>query len=91
MDDEQRTRMADVRKHALIGLGWTAAFTVVAVVVALVTDRHWTALLHGPGSLLLMLVIYVIGSYRYIRRGPFPRLPAIRRDPPWPPQPGEKA
>ncbi|WP_424183561.1 hypothetical protein ACOBQX_16355 [Actinokineospora sp. G85] len=84
MDDEQRERLADLRRTASRGVAWTAALAVFVVVVALVSGRAWTESLWGPAGLLLLNAFYVISNYRYIKRGPFPRMPDLRRDPPWP-------
>lgn len=81
MDDEQRERM-----KALKGLAWRmavfgAAFFAVSIGVGIVVFDDWTRyLLMGAIMLVVPNVLMLVSNWRYIRRGPFPRLPASMRD-----------
>lgn len=79
LDDEQRERMHDLkrftRKEALFG----GAFLVAAIVVGVLLRDDWTALLIGGSLSLVVTIVMFVSQWRYIRRGPFPRLPVIMR------------
>ncbi|MCE7010240.1 hypothetical protein LWC34_46670 [Kibdelosporangium philippinense] len=80
MDDEQRERM-----HALKLLTWRGvviggAILGAAIVAGMVLDDDWTAYLVSGSLSLVLTVITFVSHWRYIRRGPFPRLPASMRD-----------
>lgn len=80
MDDEQRERMHDLRRLTWRGVLTGGAFLVVAILAGVFLLDDWTALLFwGSLSLVLTIVVFV-SQWRYIRRGPFPRLPVSMRD-----------
>lgn len=80
MDAEQRGRLRELKRWTWQGVLISGAFLLLALVVGRFLFDDWTALLLW-GSLNLMLTIVVfVGQWRYIRRGPFPRLPASMRD-----------
>lgn len=80
MDDEQRERMHDLKRSTWRGVLTGCAFLVFAIVAGMFLLDDWTAFLFlGTTSLVLTIVMFV-SHWRYIRRGPFPRLPASLRD-----------
>lgn len=80
MDDEQRERMRDLKRSTWQGVLTGGAVLVFAIVAGGFLRDDWTAfLLLGTTSLVLTTVMFV-SHWRYIRRGPFPRLPVSLRD-----------
>ncbi len=80
MDDEQRERMHDLKRSTWRGVLTGSAFLVFAILAGTFLLDDWTALLFlGTTSLALTIVVFV-SHWRYIRRGPFPRLPVSMRD-----------
>lgn len=80
MDDEQRNRMRDLKRFTWQGVLISGAFLGLAIGAGMFLFEDWTAfLLWGSLNLVLTIVIFV-SQWRYIRRGPFPRLPASMRD-----------
>ncbi|MCO1579115.1 hypothetical protein M8C13_25525 [Crossiella sp. SN42] len=80
MDDEQRERMHDLKRLTRRGVLTGGAVLVFAIVAGVFLFEDWTTLL-ASGSLGLGVTIVVfVSQWRYIRRGPFPRLPASMRE-----------
>ena len=80
MDDEQRERMHYLKRLTWRELLTGGAFLVFAIVAGVFLLDDWTAFLFwGSMSLVLTIVVFV-SQWRYIRRGPFPRLPVSMRD-----------
>ena len=80
MDDEQRERMRDLKRMTWREVLGGGTFLVFAIVAGVFLRDDWTAFLFwGSLSLLLTIVVFV-SQWRYIRRGPFPRLPVSMRD-----------
>jgi hypothetical protein len=80
MDDEQRERIHDLKRSTWQGVLTGCAFLVFAILAGMFLLDDWTAFLFlGTTSLVLTIVMFV-SHWRYIRRGPFPRLPASMRD-----------
>lgn len=80
MDDEQRERMHDLKRLTWRGVLTGGAFLVFAIVAGVFLFEDWTVfVLSGSLSLVLTVVVFV-SQWRYIRRGPFPRLPVSLRD-----------
>ncbi|SFR11723.1 hypothetical protein SAMN04488564_103639 [Lentzea waywayandensis] len=80
MDDEQRDRMHDLKRLTWRGVLTGGAVLVFAIVAGVLLLNDWTAFLFwGSLSLVLTIVVFV-SQWCYIRRGPFPRLPANMRD-----------
>ncbi|MFD5830743.1 hypothetical protein [Lentzea sp. NPDC060358] len=79
MDDEQRERMRDLKRVTWHGVLTGGALLVLALLAGAFLFDDWTALLlWGTTSLVLTIVVF-ISQWRYLRRGPFPRLPANMR------------
>ena len=83
LDDEQRERMHDLKRSVRRELPVGGAILVLAIAAGLFLHDDWTTfLIWGSLSLLPPLVAFV-SQWRYIRRGPFPRLPdGMRENPP---------
>ncbi|WP_157367936.1 hypothetical protein [Alloactinosynnema sp. L-07] len=80
MDDEQRERMHDLKRLTWRGVLAGGVFLVFAIVAGVFLLDDWTAFLFwGSLNLVLTMVVFV-SQWRYIRRGPFPRLPVSVRD-----------
>lgn len=80
MDDEQRERMRELKRSTSRGVLTGVAFLVLAITAGVLLHDDWTAYLFlGVPSLVLTIVVFV-SHWRYVRRGPFPRLPAGMRD-----------
>ncbi|MCG8924918.1 hypothetical protein [Lentzea sp. CC55] len=80
MDDEQRERMREVKRFTVRGLLWNSAFLAAAIALGVHVYDDWTAYLFWGLVNLVMTVVVFVSHWRYIRRGPFPRLPANLRD-----------
>lgn len=80
MDDQQRERAHDLKRLTWQGVLTGGASLVVAIVAGAFLVDDWTAFLAvGSWGLAVTIVVFV-SQWRYIRRGPFPRLPASMRD-----------
>ncbi|MCE6995981.1 hypothetical protein LZG04_14380 [Saccharothrix sp. S26] len=76
MDDEQRERMRVLKRLTWRGLVTGGVFLVCAIVGGVLLRDDWTAWLHLASLSLVPTLITFVSQWRYIRRGPFPRLPA---------------
>lgn len=80
MDDEQRERMHALKRLTWRGVLTGGVFLVLSVIAGMLLRDDWAAFLFwGSLSLALTIVVFV-SQWRYIRRGPFPRLPVSIRD-----------
>ncbi|MEV6907276.1 hypothetical protein [Amycolatopsis sp. NPDC051071] len=80
LDDEQRERIHDLKRLTWRGVLIGGAVLVFAIVAGVFLSDDWTAfLVTGSVSLVLTIVVF-LSQWRYLRRGPFPRLPAGMRD-----------
>jgi hypothetical protein len=82
MDDEQRERMhglkRSVRREVLAG----GAFLALAITVGVFLHDDWTMFLFWGSLILLPPLVAFVSQWRYLRRGPFPRLPdGVRENP----------
>lgn len=80
MDDEQRERMHDLKRSTWRGVLTGGAFLVFAIVVGVFLRDDWTAFLSWGSLILVPTIVVFVSHWRYIRRGPFPRLPVSMRD-----------
>lgn len=75
MDDEQRERMHDLKRLTWRGVLTGGALLVFGIVAGVFLRDDWTALLFGGSLSLVLTIVVFVSQWRYIRRGPFPRLP----------------
>lgn len=80
MDDEQRERMHDLKRSTWRGVLTGGAFLVFAIVAGVFLLDDWTAFLFPGTTSLVLTIVMSVSHWRYIRRGPFPRLPVSMRD-----------
>jgi hypothetical protein len=81
MDDEQRERMQALKRAAWRTAAFGAAFFAFSIGLGIVGFGDWTRyLLMGAIMVVAPDVFVLVSNWRYIRRGPFPRLPASMRD-----------
>ncbi|WHT22673.1 hypothetical protein N8J89_16885 [Crossiella sp. CA-258035] len=80
MDDEQRERMRDLKQLTWRGVLTGGALLVFAIVVGMFLRENWTTFLVTGSLSLVMTIVVFVSQWRYIRRGPFPRLPASMRE-----------
>ncbi|SEP82655.1 hypothetical protein SAMN05216188_101610 [Lentzea xinjiangensis] len=80
MDDEQRERMRDLNRIGRQTLPYSGGFVVFAVLAGVFVYDDWTALLWWVLADLAVTGVMFFAQWRYIRRGPFPRLPASMRE-----------
>ncbi|MFI6303176.1 hypothetical protein ACIBCH_14995 [Amycolatopsis thailandensis] len=80
MDDEQRERMHDLKRTTWRGVLTGGAVLVFTIVAGVVLSDDWKAYLVVGSSGLALTILVFLSQWRYIRRGPFPRLPAGMRD-----------
>ncbi|MCP2197837.1 hypothetical protein LX90_001511 [Lentzea flava] len=79
MDDEQRARMRDLKRTTWRGVATGVVTLALAIVTGVVLRDDWTAYLFFGSAGLVMTIVVFVSHWRYIRRGPFPRLPASMR------------
>ncbi|MGW0516159.1 hypothetical protein [Crossiella sp. NPDC003009] len=80
MDDEQRERMHDLKRMTWRGGLTGGAVLVFAIVAGVLLHDDWTAFLFAGSLSLVLTTVVFVSHWRYIRRGPFPRLPSNMRD-----------
>ncbi|MFB9904199.1 hypothetical protein [Allokutzneria oryzae] len=80
MDDEQRERMHDLKRLTWRGVLTGGAFLAFAIVAGVFLRDDWTAFLFSGSLSLVLTIVVFVSQWRYIRRGPFPRLPVSKRD-----------
>ncbi|WP_139190887.1 hypothetical protein [Actinokineospora iranica] len=78
MDDEQRERMDDLKRLTWRGVLTGGTFLVFAIVAGVFLLDDWTAFLFWGSLTLVLTIVVFVSQWRYIRRGPFPRLPGRR-------------
>jgi 4-hydroxybenzoate polyprenyltransferase len=75
MDDEQRERMHDLKRLTWWGVLIGGAHLVIAIVAGVFLRDDWSAFLFAGSLFLVLTIVMFVSQWRYIRRGPFPRLP----------------
>ncbi|GAA3462596.1 hypothetical protein ACFFSW_24505 [Saccharothrix longispora] len=80
MDDEQRERMHDLKWSTRQGVLTGGAFLVFSIAAGMFLRDDWTAFLFSGTTSLVLTTVVFVSHWRYIRRGPFPRLPVSMRD-----------
>jgi hypothetical protein len=80
MDDEQRERMHDLKRWTWWGVLIGGAQLVLAIVAGVFLRDDWSAFLYAGSLFLVLTIVMFVSQWRYIRRGPFPRLPVIMGD-----------
>ena len=80
MDEDQRGRLRELKRWTWWGVLISGAFLVLTLVVGRFAFDDWTALLLWGSLNLVLTIVILVAQWRYIRRGPFPRLPASMRD-----------
>jgi hypothetical protein len=80
LDDEQRERMHDLKRSTRREVLAGGAFLVFAIAAGVFLCNDWTTFLFWGSLSLLLTVVAFVSQWRYIRREPFPRLPAGMRE-----------
>jgi hypothetical protein len=80
MDGEQRERLRDLRRLTWRGVLTGGAVLVFAIVAGVCLSDDWAAFLVAGSVGLVLTIVVFFSQWRYIRRGPFPRLPASMRE-----------
>lgn len=80
MDGEQRERMRDLKRWAWRAVPTGGALVVFLIAAGIFLRDDWTAFLLGGLPGLVLAIAILVSHWRYIRRGPFPRLPASMRE-----------
>jgi hypothetical protein len=80
MDAEQRERMHDLKRSTWRAVLTGGAILVFSILGGVALRDDWTAFLVTGSLSLTVTVVVFVSHWRYIRRGPFPRLPVSMRD-----------
>ena len=80
MDDEQRMRMRDLKRLTRWEMLTAGAILAAAIAVGAFLFDDWTRFLATGSMALAVATLIFVSNWRYIRRGPFPRLPASMRE-----------